>query len=63
LDRVAGYSDEQIDFADAHYAGRLQPELVRLSHYPLVIVHEVGYMPFELESANLCPSAVSGRVR
>jgi DNA replication protein DnaC len=32
--------------ADAHAAGRLQAELVRLGRYPLVVVDEVGYIPF-----------------
>jgi DNA replication protein DnaC len=39
----------------------LQPELVKLSRYPLLIVHEVGYMPFEIESANLFFQLVSSR--
>jgi DNA replication protein DnaC len=30
--------------ADAHHAGRLQPELVRLGRYPLLVVDEVGYI-------------------
>ena len=30
---------------EAHAAGRLQPELVRLGHYPLILVDEVGYIP------------------
>src|SRR5215210_8650622 len=39
--------------ADAHAAGRLQPELVRLGRSPLLVVDEVGYIPFEAEAANL----------
>jgi DNA replication protein DnaC len=39
--------------ADAHAASRLQGELVRLGRYPLLIVDEVGYIPFEAEAANL----------
>jgi hypothetical protein len=30
--------------ADAHRQGRLQPELVRLGRYPLLVVDEVGYI-------------------
>src|SRR3984885_2482480 len=30
--------------ADAHHAGRLQPELIRLARYPLLIIDEVGYI-------------------
>ena len=39
--------------AEAHTAGRLQNELVRLARYPLLVVDEVGYIPFEPEAANL----------
>src|SRR3954464_15527558 len=35
--------------ADAHTAGRLQAELVRLGRYPLLVIDEVGYIPFEAE--------------
>ena len=47
--------------ADAHAAGRLQPELVRLGRYPLLVVDEVGYFPFEPEAANLFFQLVSSR--
>jgi len=47
--------------ADAHQAGRLQDELVRLVRYPLLIVDEVGYIPFEPEAANLFFQLVSSR--
>jgi DNA replication protein DnaC len=47
--------------ADAHTAGRLHDELVRLGHYPLLIVDEVGYIPFEPEAANLFFQLVSAR--
>jgi DNA replication protein DnaC len=47
--------------ADAHSAGRLQTELVRLGRYPLLIVDEVGYIPFEPEAANLFFQLVSSR--
>jgi DNA replication protein DnaC len=47
--------------AEAHAAGRLQPELVRLGRYPLVVVDEVGYIPFEPEAANLFFQLVSAR--
>jgi DNA replication protein DnaC len=33
--------------AESHHAGRLQPDLVRLGRYPLLVVDEVGYIPFE----------------
>jgi DNA replication protein DnaC len=47
--------------ADAHTAGRLQTELVRLGRYPLLIIDEVGYIPFEPEAANLFFQLVSSR--
>lgn len=46
---------------DAHTAGRLQPELVRLGRYPLLVVDEVGYIPFEPAAANLFFQLVSSR--
>ncbi len=47
--------------AEAHHAGRLQAELVRLGRYPLLVVDEVGYIPFEAEAANLFFQLVSSR--
>ena len=47
--------------AEAHHAGRLQTELTRLGRYPLLVVDEVGYIPFEPEAANLFFQLVSSR--
>src|SRR4051812_30244512 len=47
--------------AEAHQAGRLQAELTRLGRYPLLVVDEVGYIPFEPEAANLFFQLVSSR--
>jgi DNA replication protein DnaC len=47
--------------AEAHTAGRLQAELVRLGRYPLLVIDEVGYIPFEAEAANLFFQLVSAR--
>ena len=47
--------------ADAHAAGRLQDELKRLGRYPLRVIDEVGYIPFEPEAANLFFQLVSSR--
>ena len=47
--------------ADAKRQGGLEAELRRLSFVPLVIVDEVGYIPFDPEAANLMFSLVSGR--
>jgi hypothetical protein len=47
--------------AEAHHAGRLQAELVKLGRIPLLIIDEVGYIPFEAEAANLFFQLVSSR--
>jgi DNA replication protein DnaC len=47
--------------AEAHTAGRLQAELVRLGRYPLLVIDQVGYIPFEPEAANLFFQLVSAR--
>jgi DNA replication protein DnaC len=47
--------------AAAHHDGRLQDELRRLLRYPLLVVDEVGYIPFEPEAANLFFQLVSSR--
>ena len=47
--------------AEAHNAGRLQDELKRLGRYPLLVIDEVGYIPFEPEAANLFFQLVSSR--
>lgn len=51
VDRLAG----------AHHDGRLQDELRRLGRYPLLVIDEVGYIPFEPEAANLFFQLVSAR--
>lgn len=47
--------------AIAHHAGRLQDEITKLGRTPLLIIDEVGYIPFEAESANLFFQLVSAR--
>ncbi|NIK56825.1 IS21-like element helper ATPase IstB [Kribbella shirazensis] len=47
--------------AETHTAGRLQDELRRLGRYPLLVIDEVGYIPFEHEAANLFFQLVSSR--
>ncbi|MFI8456577.1 IS21-like element helper ATPase IstB [Kitasatospora sp. NPDC085464] len=47
--------------AAAHQAGRLQDELVKLGRYPLIVIDEVGYIPFESEAANLFFQLISNR--
>jgi DNA replication protein DnaC len=41
--------------------GSLEAELRRLSFIPLIVVDEVGYIPFDPEAANLMFSLVSAR--
>lgn len=47
--------------ADAHHDSRLQAELVKLGRYPLIVIDEAGYIPFEPEAANLFFQLVSSR--
>ena len=47
--------------AEAHQRNRLPAELARLRRYGLIIVDEVGYLPFEPEAANLFFQLVSTR--
>jgi DNA replication protein DnaC len=47
--------------ADAHTTGTLQAELLRLGRNPLLVIDEVGYIPFEPEAANLFFQLVSSR--
>ena len=46
---------------DAHRGGRLPQELAKLRRYGLIIVDEVGYLPFEQDAANLFFQLVSSR--
>ncbi|MCA0252655.1 MAG: IS21-like element helper ATPase IstB [Actinobacteria bacterium] len=45
----------------AHRAGRLAAELTKLRRYGLLIVDEVGYLPFDQDAANLFFQLVSSR--
>src|SRR5437588_4512356 len=47
--------------SEAKRQGSLETELRRLSFIPLVVVDEVGYIPFDPEAANLMFSLVSNR--
>ena len=47
--------------ADAQRSGRLDAELDKLQRVPLLVVDEVGYIPFDPEAANLMFSLVSSR--
>jgi DNA replication protein DnaC len=55
-------ASEWVDrLAEAHHTGRLQDELRRLVRYPVLVIDEVGYIPFEPEAANLFFQLVSSR--
>ena len=47
--------------SEAKQAGRLADELERLGRIPLLIVDEVGYIPFDPEAASLFFSLISSR--
>jgi DNA replication protein DnaC len=46
---------------EAHRRGRLPAELAKLRRYGLIIIDEVGYLPFEQDAANLFFQLVSSR--
>jgi DNA replication protein DnaC len=46
---------------EAHRSGSLPRELARLRRFGLIIVDEVGYLPFEQDAANLFFQLVSSR--
>ena len=54
-------TDWVIRLSDAHRVGRLPQELAKLRRYGLIIVDEVGYLPFEQDAANLFFQLVSSR--
>ena len=45
----------------AHAQGRLHDELIKLGRIPLLVIDEVGYIPFDAEAANLFFQLVSSR--
>jgi DNA replication protein DnaC len=47
--------------ADAQRHGRLDDELARLQRIPLLVVDEVGYIPFDPQAANLMFMLISRR--
>ena len=46
---------------EAKKHGRLEDEIRRLNRYPLLVVDEVGYIPFDADAANLMFTLVSAR--
>ena len=47
--------------AEAHHASRFPDEIKRLARYPLLVIDEIGYLPFEPEAANLFFQLISAR--
>lgn len=45
----------------SHTAGRLEHELKRLRRYRLLIIDEVGYLPFDADAANLFFQLIASR--
>ncbi len=45
----------------AHQAGRLETELKKLRRYKLIIIDEVGYIPFDTDAANLFFQLIASR--
>ncbi len=46
---------------DAHHAGRLEAELKKIRRYKLIIIDEVGYIPFDQDAANLFFQLIASR--
>jgi len=57
----ASASDWVIRLGEAHGRGELPQELARLRRYPLLVIDEVGYLPFEPDAARLFFQLVSSR--
>lgn len=47
--------------AEAHRLGRLDAELKKISRIGLIVIDEVGYIPFDAEATNLFFQLVSSR--
>ncbi|ALE84826.1 ATPase AAA [Pseudonocardia sp. HH130629-09] len=47
--------------AAAHQSGRLEAELKKIRRYKLIIIDEVGYIPFDQDAANLFFQLIASR--
>lgn len=47
--------------AAAHHANQLEAELKKIRHYKLIIIDEVGYIPFDQDAANLFFQLIASR--
>lgn len=45
----------------AHHAGQLENELKKIRRYKLIIIDEVGYIPFDQDAANLFFQLIASR--
>jgi len=45
----------------AHHAGALEAELKKIRRYKLIIIDEVGYLPFDTDAANLFFQLIASR--
>jgi DNA replication protein DnaC len=50
-----------IRLATAHQAGQLETELKKIRRYKLIIIDEVGYIPFDQDAANLFFQLIASR--
>ena len=50
-----------IRLAAAHQAGQLEAELKKIRRYKLIIIDEVGYIPFDQDAANLFFQLIASR--
>ena len=50
-----------IRLATAHQAGQLEAELKKIRRYKLIIIDEVGYIPFDQDAANLFYQLIASR--
>jgi DNA replication protein DnaC len=58
---LATATDWVTRLSDANRAGKFAAELTRRRRYGLIIIDEVGYLPFEQDAANLFFQLVSSR--
>jgi len=47
--------------AAAHHQGQLEAELKKIRRYKLIIIDEIGYIPFDQDAANLFFQLVASR--
>lgn len=58
FDTASGWAQR---LTEAHASGRLPEELKRLRRYRLLIIDEIGYLPFDTDTANLFFQLIAAR--